>query len=273
MNCVGWALPIAMNVQAVRHPWLGVSLALPTLMFCSLMATLRANPLTRFLDGAMRLLRPVADSTFDTRSSLAGRGPRLRTLAAYIFIGGFLYGAVMGAFGGFAGQRLLQVLFSALKVPLLILASFALTLPSFFVLNTLLGLRHDFALALRALLAGQAALAIVLAALSPYTAWWYLSSSKYQSATLFNGVMFAIACFAAQWPLRRRYQPLIDRDPRHRKMLIAWLVLYIFVAIQMAWILRPFIGDPAQDTTFFREETWGNASLIVGKLILNALGW
>ena len=127
-----------------------------------------ATNLARFLDGAMRLLRPDSDSTFETHSRFAGRGPRLRILAAYVLAGGFLYGAVMGAFGGFAGQRLLQVLFSAMKVPLLILASFALTLPSFFVLNTLLGLRHDFALALRALLAGQAALAIVLAALSPY---------------------------------------------------------------------------------------------------------
>jgi hypothetical protein len=27
-------------------------------------------------------------------------------------------------------------------------------------------------------------------------------------------------------------------------MLLLWLGLYTFVAIQMAWTLRPFIGDP-----------------------------
>jgi hypothetical protein len=186
-------------------------------------------------------------------------------------MGGFLYGAVMGAFGGFAGQRLLQVLFSGLKVPLLILASFALTLPSFFVLNTLLGLRRDFPQALRAVVASQAAMAIVLAALAPYTAVWYCSTGHYHHATLFNGLMFATACFAARWPLKRRYQPLIDRNPRHRTMLTLWLVLYVFVAIQMAWILRPFIGDPERPTTFFREDTWGNAYLVVGKLIWDAI--
>jgi len=227
--------------------------------------------LRRLLRGAHLLLRPDPHTQLDTSSSLAGPGPRLRILALYVVLGGFFYGAVMGAYGGFTGARLLQVLFSAIKVPLLVLASFALTLPSFFVLNTLLGLRKDFPQALRALVATQAAMAIVLAAMAPYTAVWYCSTGHYQHATLFNGVMFAIACLAASWPLRRRYQPLITRNPRHRSMLVAWLLLYVFVAIQMAWILRPFIGDPDRPTTFFREDTWGNAYLIVGRLVWNAI--
>ena len=28
-------------------------------------------------------------------------------------------------------------------------------------------------------------------------------------------------------------------------MLRTWLVIYVFVGIQMGWVLRPFIGDPA----------------------------
>ena len=235
------------------------------------MTTLSTHPVRRFFEGMHLLLRPVPDEAYGSVSSIAGPGPRLRVLAMYIALGDFMYGAGMGAFGGFAGQRMLQVFFSAIKVPLLIMASFALTLPSFFVLNTLLGLRADFARALRALVATQATVAILLAALAPYTAVWYWSNGTYHHATLFNGLMFAIAAFAAQWPLRRRYQPLIQRNPKHRKMLRAWIVLYVFVAIQMAWILRPFIGDPTRSTTFFREDTWGNAYLIVGELIWGAI--
>lgn len=235
------------------------------------MAMAAAESCRRFVSGAQELLRPVDDAKSLAVSRFAGRGPRLRVLGMYVLVGGFVYGAVMGAFGGVTGERLSQVLFSAIKVPLLIVASFALTLPSFFVLNTLMGLRNDFPQAVRAIIAGQAALAIVLAALAPYTAVWYLTSGHYQHATLFNGVMFAVACLAAQWPLRRRYQPLIARSAKHRSMLMAWLVLYVFVAIQMAWILRPFIGDPARPTTFFRDEAWGNAYLVVGKLIWDAI--
>ena len=50
----------------------------------------------------------------------------------------------MGTFGGLHGDRPLQLLYSALKVPLLLLVTFCLSLPSFFVLNTILGVRADF---------------------------------------------------------------------------------------------------------------------------------
>src|SRR5262245_43214711 len=165
-----------------------------------------------------------------------------RLLALALLCGG-LYGAVMGAFG-LSGERAVQVAISAVKVPLLLLASFAISLPSFFVLNTLLGLRSDFGAALRALVGSQAGLAIVLASLAPYTVLWYLSFADYHRAILFNGAMFAVATVAAQVLLWRGYRPLIARNRRHRWLLGVWLLLYWFVAIQMAWVLRPFVGQP-----------------------------
>ena len=57
-----------------------------------------------------------------------------------------------------AGSRIWQVVYSAVKVPFLLLATFVISLPSFFVINTLLGLRGDFPHVLRALIvdAGRA---------------------------------------------------------------------------------------------------------------------
>jgi hypothetical protein len=62
------------------------------------------------------------------------------------------------------------------------------------------------------------------------------------------------------------------RSPRHRLLLRAWFFLYAFVGIQMGWVLRPFIGDPHLPVAFFRSEAWGNAYVIVGKLVVNAIG-
>jgi hypothetical protein len=194
--------------------------------------------------------------------------PRLLT---YTLIGGMFYGAVMGTFGGFGGDRIWQITFSATKVPLLLVATFAISLPSFFVLNSLFGVRADFAEVLRALLAAQAGLTLILAALAPYTAFWYASFTGYQPAVLFNALMFGIASLAAQWLLRRYYRPLIARNRRHRLLLRTWLVLYAFVGIQMGWILRPFVGAPSMPVQFFREETWGNAYVIVARMIWNVI--
>lgn len=187
----------------------------------------------------------------------------------------FFYGAVMGTFRLLAGQEewLKQILFSAFKVPILLSGSFLVGLPSFFVLSTLLGLRKDFGQSLRAIVAAQAGLAIVLAALAPLTLLFYVSSASYGNALLFNGVMFAVASLGAQYLLRGYYRPLIARNPRHRKLLISWGCIYVAVAIQLAWLLRPFVGAPGAPVAFLRPEAWDNAYVVVARLVLRAMGW
>jgi hypothetical protein len=184
---------------------------------------------------------------------------------------GAAYGAVLGGFGIETPDGWKQSLFSATKVPLLLMVAFVLGLPSFFVLNSLAGLRNDFPAALRALTESQAAVAVALVSLAPFTALWYASSGSYAGAQLFNGAMFALATLAAQVVLRRRYRPLIDRDRKHRTMLVVWLVLYWFVAIQMAWVLRPFIGAPGTPVQFFRTDSWGNAYVILSRGLWGSL--
>jgi hypothetical protein len=180
-----------------------------------------------------------------------------------VLAGGAAYGCVLGAFGGFTGDRPLQIVYSGVKVPLLLVLTGVLAMPSFFVLNSLLGLRTDFLVVVRALCVTQAAVAVILASLAPYTALWYASTTDYHEATLFNALMFAAASIAAQWVLRRRYAPLIARNPRHRVMVRTWLLLYAFVGIQMGWVLRPFLGQPGRPVTFFREDAWGNAYVVI----------
>lgn len=188
-------------------------------------------------------------------------------LALAVVLFGLLYGASMGTYSGIWGERLLQVLYSAVKVPLLLGVTFIVALPSFWVLNRLLGLGDDFAQVLRALVATQAALTIILASLAPFTLLCYASWENYPGATLFNAMAFAIAAVSAQLRLSRYYRPLIARNPRHRAMQALWLVIYSFVGIQMGWTLRPFIGNPEQPVQFFRSEPFTNAYTVIAKLV------
>jgi len=190
-------------------------------------------------------------------------------LAACLLTCGLLYGAAMGAFGAFHGGTdwPRQMLYSAIKVPLLLSVTFAISLPSFFVFNTLFGLRPDFATAVRSLLATQVGFTIFLAAAAPLTLLWYASFADYQQAVLFNGVAFLVASLSSQRLLRGYYQPLLDRNPRHQQMLWLWTGLYALVAIQFAWLLRPFIGAPNQPVTFVRPEAWDNAYVVILKLV------
>lgn len=183
---------------------------------------------------------------------------------------GPVYGGVMGSFNVGSADRLWLVLYSAVKVPLLLFATSAVCLPGFFVLNTILGLRDDFRDAVQAILAGQAGLSVVLASLAPLTRFWYCSTLSYRGALLFNAGMFTVAAVAGQMVMLRYYRDLIRRHRSHAVMLCAWLVLYAFVGIQMGWTLRPFVGAPGIPPAFFRDEPFTNAYVVVAGLIFGA---
>jgi hypothetical protein len=205
------------------------------------------------LAGTARILR--SEGPFSPESE----GIPWKTLLTAVGVCGFGYGAIMGGYG----LRLPQALFAGLKVPLLLLASCVVCLPSLYVLHAVLGLADDFARGLRSILASQAAMAVTLLSLGPLTMVFYVSNDDYLAALMINGAMFALATFAGQLVLVRQYRGLVRRNPRHRIVRQAWLVLYVFVSIQAAWVLRPYIGAPSLPTTFFREDAWSNAYVVV----------
>lgn len=184
-----------------------------------------------------------------------------------VAVAGWAYGMVMGSFGG-----PLQALYAALKLPMLVWVSTAVCLPNFFIVCTVLGLQRDFGSAVRGIISSQATFSICLASLAPVVVVGYLSQVDYDEARLLNGAMFAIACIAAQVTLARHFGPLIRKDPRHRRALIAWFGLYIFVGVQLAWVLRPFIGSPSIETRLFRESAWGNAYVEIYEILVRMFG-
>ena len=63
--------------------------------------------------------------------------------------------------------------------------------------------------------------------------------------------------------LARHYRPLIARDPRHRSVLLGWLVLYAFAGVQAAWVLRPFRGTEGFAVQFLRPEAFEQNAYLV----------
>ena len=206
--------------------------------------------------------------------------PSNRRVASAVVACGVLYGIVMGSYAMVAGHRSLleqlpQMLYSATKVPLLLAVTVSVSLPSFFVMNSLLGLRDDFHEAVRAVIAAQAGMTIVLLSLAPLTMFVYVAlvpnQGAYRLAVLFNAMTFGFSSISAQLLLRRYYIPLFNKDRRHRTMVTIWIFLYAFVGIQCAYIMRPFIGDPSSAPSWFRADSFQNAYVKVFRLIVGAL--
>lgn len=201
------------------------------------------------------------------RFSAGGRSVPWLPLSILLVAGGFLYGAAMGSYG----LRLLQPVYSGLKVPLLLVVATVVCMPSFYVINSVLGLRDDFGAACRGVLAAQATVSIALASLAPLIVVFYASTEHYRTAIVMNGVVFAVATVAGQKTLGKHYDLLIARNPMHRVGRLSWVTLYVFVAIQAAWVLRPFVGSPGLPSQFFRKDPWSNAYVVVIDYVLAAL--
>ncbi len=217
-----------------------------------------------------RVLRPGSDCA----------PPSIRRVSLVVIFCGVIYGVVMGSYAMFAGHRSLvqqlpQMFYSATKVPILLGITVGVALPSFFVLNSLFGLREDFREAVRGVVAAQAGMTIVLLSLAPLTLFLYAfmepDGKTYQVAVMFNAFVFGIASVAAQLLLHRYYAPLVARNSRHRLMMQFWILMYAFVGIQCAYVLRPFIGDPARDPSWLRADSFQNAYVKIFRIVIEIL--
>ena len=231
---------------------------------------------TRTFQVIDQVLSGTVFSPTSTKPNTETASVSLRTAALIVLVAGFAYGSAMGCYAAVANQRpwseqSVQMLFSASKVPLLILATLSIALPSFFIFNTLVGLRQHLRESLRAILLAQAGLVIILLSLAPLTLFVYVSVSPmrqgYSLAVLWNAFAFGGASVLAQLLLRRNYRQLIRQDPKHRWMVRVWIFVYAFVGIQMAYVLRPFIGSPTNTISFLREDPFDNAYIRILKLI------
>lgn len=245
------------------------------------------------------LLRTIDDllrGRFTDRASLhAGRiDLPVRTTIRICLLLGAIYGVFMGLFGALRSENAawLQVVTSALKVPLLFLLTLVVTVPSLYVVSALAGSQLRFQQTLRLLLVAIAVHLALLASFGPVTGFFTLSTESYPFMVLLNVVFFAAGGFAGLRLLERATNDMFDRDssaalataaepaaegsptPAHRpetaprpdvarskRIFTIWLIIYSIVGAQMGWILRPFIGSPDLPFTLFRER---DSSFFIG---------
>jgi len=193
-------------------------------------------------------------------------GRPLRSLFVVNVFLAALYGCCMGSFGlfGRAEPEYWQVVASGLKVPALFLLTLAVTFPSLYVFNTILGTKLEFGRLIRVLMAAMSVLIAVLASLGPIVAFFSATTTNYPFILMLNVAVFGTSgVFGGVYLFRqltRDTDPILDPEaafiPKKSSGLGAvfyvWLVAFALVGTQMAWVLRPFVGSPWLPFTWFR---------------------
>jgi hypothetical protein len=171
-----------------------------------------------------------------------------------------LYGAVMGATNLLQAapvplaHKLLAILSTAVRVPVLYLATLAIVLPPIYVSNAFVGARLSVRQMVASALGAMALTVTVLGSMATIAAFFALTTRSYSFIKLLHVVIFAYAGLAGLWYLGGCMKAMLPKGPKRipQGLFVLWLVLYMFVGTQMAWVLRPFVGSPDQEFRLFR---------------------
>ncbi|MFZ5919148.1 MAG: actin-binding WH2 domain-containing protein [Chloroflexota bacterium] len=175
---------------------------------------------------------------------------RAMLLSSVIFF--MLYGAVMGS-----THSLWQALSSAVKLPVLFLATLVICSPTLYFFNVLFGsnqsLTQNFALILTAITVTS----VLLLSFSPIVLFFLLTTSHYQFFKLLNVGVFAV-CGGIGVVFLNQGMRVVSAGSQEGErargcVMQFWVVVYAFVGSQMAWTLRPFIGAPSMPFELFRQ--------------------
>jgi hypothetical protein len=116
-------------------------------------------------------------------------------LSALIILLGMFYGACMGSFAVFnqSGGEWRQMLATTVKVPLLFFLTLAITFPSLYVFNALVGSRLSLLSVLRLLIAALGVMLAVLASMGTIVLFFGLSTTSYPFMLLLNVVVYTVS--------------------------------------------------------------------------------
>ena len=198
--------------------------------------------LSALLGNRERFFEEVVEST--------GLGRKLRYSVATLLALSALYGAVAGAYSG-----PLQAISAAIKLPFLFVATFAICFPAFFVVQVLLGSRLRL-LQVVVLVAGALSLTtVLLAAFIPIPAFFLITGANYYFQHLLHIAIVFLCGLFGMYALHDGLTMVCEKRgvyPRKALTILrAWAVIFGFVGIQMAWNLRPFLGDRNQPFRVF----------------------
>lgn len=198
------------------------------------------------------LLRSPASVAEHCRSE---RDPKPLFLAALLatVAGAAVFGAVLATSRGGV-----QLFYSAAKLPLALLGTLILVVPALHAILAGLGRPLGMSNVATLVLAASGRAALVLLSLSPVVWLAFDRGLGYHGGVLLAAVCYALAGLAALELLRKG----VGSDLRSVAVIACFGLVLLPTAGQAAWMLRPFLGRPAQAHVPFlraRESSFADA--------------
>ncbi len=173
----------------------------------------------------------------------------------------FVYGVVMGCYNGWE-----QAVSSGIKVPVFLTLTLVVCFPVFYIVQFVLGSKLGVLHMLNVILNGFLMVSLIMVAFAPIVIFFLITGDNYAFIKLLHVGIFSISGFFGAKTMLDALQYCCEKSKVYPKVGIVvfrfWIVILAFVGMQLAWNLRPFIGDRGRQFELFRERE-GNFYLAV----------
>lgn len=206
--------------------------------------------------GLLSQIAFYTDHLLRSRESVYGDIACLRSLprlCAVSLVMTAVFGGVYGVTVGLSAGGW-QALVAAVKVPLLLASSLFAVAPALYAFNTLLGSRIRPVQLAALACATLGSTSVLLLALAPFSLFLSCAGLSYSLLKLAQVALFFVAGYCGAFFLYEGVQTVAARLGRDQSLplLQIWLLAYGYVGAQLAWMLRPFVGDPARPFSVLR---------------------
>ena len=183
----------------------------------------------------------------------------------FIFVFSFLYGVIMGSYNG-----LLQSLVSGIKIPSLILLSLLICFPALFVIQSIIGSKLTFYQMANIIFAGFFVFSTIALSFAPIVIFFMITSNSYAFLKLLHVSIFTFSGIFAVKTIISGLTFSCEKKNIYPKLGMTifriWVFILAFVSAQLAWNLRPFVGNRNMKFELFREHE-GNFFIAVAQSV------
>ena len=164
----------------------------------------------------------------------------------------FIYGVTMGSYHSF-----LQALFAGVKLTFLLIMTLMICFPALFIVQLILGSKLKLSQMLSIILSGYLMATIIMIAFIPIVILFLLTGSNYYFLQLLHILVFVFSGLFGMKIIVDALKYSCEKKNVYPKIGVfiftIWFTIFVLVGIQLAWNLRPFLGDRSKSFIVFRR--------------------
>ena len=192
-----------------------------------------------------------SDEYFEMLSDPEHAGKFVIKQLLYILVFSSLYGIVMGSYNG-----VLQSLVTGIKVPCLIALSLLICFPALYVIQAMIGSTMTIYQMANIIFSGFFVFSTISLSFAPIVIFFMITSDSYAFLKLLHVAIFTFSGIFAVKTIVNGLTFACEKKNIYPKLGMSifkiWVIILAFVSSQLAWNLRPFVGNREMSFELFR---------------------